>query len=69
MQKRTLTDSHRLIKMMKELVDKYPEGCEGFRDMAHSAEEAEAGSNDKPSAEHKEFETDKPTSEVKRIAI
>ena len=55
--------------MMKELVDKYPEGYEGFRDKAHSTEEAVAGSNDKPSAEHKEFETDELTSKVKSIAI
>ncbi|KAK3176967.1 hypothetical protein OEA41_008293 [Lepraria neglecta] len=53
-----------LIKMMKELVDKYPEGYEGFRDKAHSAEEAVAGSNDKPSAGHKEFETDELTSKT-----
>lgn len=65
----SLTDNHRFIKMMKDLVMKYPDGYEGFHDKAHPSGDAVAGANEKLDTEPKESETDELTSKVEDVAI
>ena len=54
---------------MKELVDKYPDGYEGYKEKASPLEEAAAGFEDKPIAAHIEFKTDDLTSRLKEVIV